>query len=84
MTVRLTMCSFCTLSRPEFLQAVAQITAEYQDEIVVIELECMAACDDVPAVMLDYEYHPQVRPSELHSLVKRLLQAQLVCERPAP
>jgi NADH:ubiquinone oxidoreductase subunit E len=73
MAIRLTMCSLCTLSRPEFMRAVAQIIAEHQDEIVLIELECMAACDDVPAVMLDYDYHPQVSPSELHTLVGHLL-----------
>lgn len=76
MTVRLTMCSLCTRSRPEFLRAISQIIAEYRDELIVIELECMAACDDVPAVMLDYDYHPQVSPSELPILVERLLKAQ--------
>ena len=47
--------------------------AEHEGEIILIELECMAACDDVPAVMLDYDYHPQVSPVELHNLVGQLL-----------
>jgi NADH:ubiquinone oxidoreductase subunit E len=75
MTVHLTMCSLCTLSRPEFLRTVSKLIAEHGDQLVVVEVDCMAACDDVPAVMLDYNYHAQVSPSELPELVRTMIKA---------
>jgi NADH:ubiquinone oxidoreductase subunit E len=69
------MCSICTLSRPEFLRTVARLIAEHGDQLVVVEVDCMAACDDVPAVMLNYSYYPQVNPNELPALVCKMVNA---------
>jgi NADH:ubiquinone oxidoreductase subunit E len=69
MPVQLMMCRLCARSRPEFLQAITQLIAAYPDQLVVEELECMAACDDVPAVMLETDYLPQVSPCDLTRLV---------------
>lgn len=80
MPVQLTMCRLCARSRPEFLQAVAQLVTAYPDEIIVEELECMAACDDVPAIMVETDYYPQVRPSEL----RHLIALHLTPSAPAP
>ena len=74
MPLQLMMCRLCTQSRPEFVCAVAQLVARYPDAIEIIELECMAACDDVPAVMIETDYHPQVAPQELIRLVQASLQ----------
>lgn len=73
MPVQLTICRLCSRSRPEFLGALAQLLAAYPDELIVEELECMAACDDVPAIMLETDYHPQLRPCDLVCLVERRL-----------
>lgn len=75
MPVQLVICRLCSQSRPDFLQAVAQLTSAFPDELLVVDLECMAACDDVPAVMLDTDYYPQVTPCDLQRVVKLRLQA---------
>jgi hypothetical protein len=74
MPLHLTMCRLCARSRPEFLRALAQIAVSYPKEIEIVELECMAACDDVPAIMIDTNYHPQIMPHELIRLVSEILQ----------
>lgn len=73
MPLQLTMCSRCSRNRPEFLRTVAQLAATYRDRLMVVEVECMAACDEGPAVMLDYDYHSHVTPADLQSLVARLI-----------
>lgn len=76
MPLRLTLCKLCTKSRPAFARMVEQLRCEYEPELVVIELECMAACDDVPAVMLELDYFPQLSPQELRAHVTELLEAE--------
>jgi NADH:ubiquinone oxidoreductase subunit E len=34
----------------------------------------MAACDDVPAIMVETDYYPQVAPQDLIRLVREMLQ----------
>lgn len=70
MPVQLTMCRLCAQSRPEFLQTIARLAAAHPDALVVEELECMAACDDVPAIMLETDYHPQLSPTELSRIIE--------------
>jgi NADH:ubiquinone oxidoreductase subunit E len=73
MPVQLTLCQLCTRSRPEFRRAIAQLLSEHPDQLLVEELECMAACDDVPAIMLETDYYPQLPPCELIRLVEARL-----------
>lgn len=75
MPVQLSICRLCARSRPEFLQVIAQLVADHPGALRVEELECMAACDDVPAVMLGTDYYPRVSPCELIRLVRRRLAA---------
>lgn len=75
MPLQMTMCRLCTRSRPEFLCAVAQLAADFPEALEIVELECMAACDDVPAVMIETDYYPQVVPCELQAIVRRELAA---------
>jgi hypothetical protein len=51
---------------------VSQLIGAYAHELVIVELECMAACDDMPALMLDAEYFPEITAEELE---------RAVCER---
>jgi NADH:ubiquinone oxidoreductase subunit E len=71
------MCRLCTRSRPELLCAINQLAASYPNQIEIVELECMAACDDVPAVMIETNYYAHVAPQDLISRVRELLQAHL-------
>lgn len=73
MPVTLTICRLCARSRPEFLEAIAQLIAAHPGDLVVEELECMAACDDVPAIMVETDYIPQVRPCDLSDAIERHL-----------
>lgn len=75
MPVQVTMCRLCARSRPEFLQALLELLAAHPNELVVEELECMAACDDVPALMIETDYYPQVRACELPTLLRQHLGA---------
>ena len=75
MPLHLTMCRLCTRSRPDLLRAISQLTASYRDEIEIIELDCIAACDDVPAVMIETSYYARVAPQDLISRVRELLKA---------
>jgi len=76
MPLQLMMCKLCTRSRPEFLCAVAQLAADFPELLEIVELDCMAACDDVPAVMVETDYYPQIAPAELQSVVRRELAAE--------
>jgi len=69
MPIQLTICSLCTCSRPEIMHSIAQLRAEFP-ELAVVELDCMAACDEVPAVMIEYDFYPQVTPHELIQRVR--------------
>jgi NADH:ubiquinone oxidoreductase subunit E len=70
MPIQLTLCRLCSRSRPAFLAALRQLAADYPDDLIVVELECMAACDDVPAVMIETDYFPQVTPDELMDRIR--------------
>jgi hypothetical protein len=73
MPVQLTLCRLCTRSRPEFCRAITQLISEHPDQLLVEELECIAACDDVPAIMLETDFYPKLPPCELIRLVEARL-----------
>ncbi|MCU0495066.1 MAG: hypothetical protein MUD01_26050 [Chloroflexaceae bacterium] len=74
--LRLTLCGLCTQSRPEITYTVNRLLKEYPDELKVVALDCIAACDDVPAVMIEMDYLPRVTPQELYTAVcERLVEA---------
>lgn len=72
MPVQLTICRLCIRSRPDVFTTVLQLAEAFPDDLIVVELECMAACDDVPAVMIETDYFPQVTPCRLNTLVRDL------------
>jgi NADH:ubiquinone oxidoreductase subunit E len=69
MAIRLTVCSRCLERDPETQRAIEQLQLELADRLQVITLSCMAACDDTPAAMLDYDYLPRICPHALRSKV---------------
>lgn len=75
MSIQLTMCRLCTHSRPEFRRAVDRLLTTFPNELRLEELECMAACDDVPAVMIETDYYPQVTAADLDQVVRRFIAA---------
>lgn len=82
MPVQLTMCRFCIRSRPEVQRTVAQLVKEFPNQIEVEELDCIAACDDVPAIMIETDYYPQVAPCELARLIRDRLTPQVTSTQP--
>ncbi len=58
---------------------VTRLRSEYPDTLHIVELRCMAACDDVPAVMIEYDYYPRITPQELYQRIVALL-----ADNPAP
>ncbi len=70
MPIEITLCRLCSRSRPAFLAALRQLAADYPDDLLIVELECMAACDDVPAVMIETDYFPQITPNELIAQIR--------------
>ncbi|GAB4433381.1 MAG: NAD(P)H-dependent oxidoreductase subunit E [Chloroflexi bacterium OHK40] len=73
MPLQITICRLCIRSRPDVLRMVAQLAAAFPEKLIVVELECMAACDDVPAVMIETDYFPQVTPPGLERAVRERL-----------
>lgn len=73
MPLHLTICRVCTRNRPEMLRAVNQLATSYPKEIEIIELDCMAACDDIPAIMIETSYYAHVAPQELINRIREML-----------
>ncbi len=74
MTILLTICSYCAQSRPDFLRTVDKLKHEFAENLRVNAVDCMAACDDAPAVMVEYDYIPRVSPEELHKRIEQRLE----------
>jgi hypothetical protein len=70
MAIRLVLCGLCTPNRPQVYDLALQLQREYRGELVVIEVDCMAACDESPAFMLEHDYYPAVSAPELRRLVE--------------
>jgi hypothetical protein len=78
-TLYLTYCETCTQNTPDFLATVHQLQREHPDELCVVELSCMAACDSAPAVMIEeeaedaFDYVPRISPDQLYCQINGLL-----------
>ncbi|MGQ9480048.1 NAD(P)H-dependent oxidoreductase subunit E [Chloroflexus sp.] len=71
--IELTICRLCSRSRPDIWQTLSRLRTAYPGALCIVELDCMAACDDVPAVMLEYDYFPRVTPQQLIEIVESRL-----------
>lgn len=72
MIINLVYCHTCTMYDEEFLGTIGQLKETYQDDLHVVTVDCMAACDQAPAVMLEYDYVPKAKPRDLTRRVARL------------
>lgn len=73
MALRLTCCGQCGACFSKLTSTIEQLQSEYRDDLRVVEVECMAACNEAPAVMLDYDFYPHVTPDELYQEVSSRL-----------
>ena len=69
MALQLIICSSCLSTQPDMQRAIEELQAELGDQIDIMRLECMAACNDVPAVMIELAYCPRLSPSSLRHQV---------------
>lgn len=75
MPLDLIFCRQCARSRPTFLATLKRLAATHPQDIRLVELDCMAACDDVPAAMIETEYFPRANPREFEQEVLKRLHA---------
>jgi len=57
------------------MQTIHDLQCEYPDELFIVELNCMAACEDVPAMLIESEYLPRITPETLYERVRAQLPA---------
>ncbi len=74
MKLQLVYCSFCALHNRDFIEVLERLQQRYPHDLSVVELTCMAACDDSPAVLINDQYYPGITPEELLKLVQSRLQ----------
>lgn len=59
---------------------VSQLQGEYPHELAVVPMSCIAACDASPAVILEYDFYPNITPTELYRRVHDQLDNQHLIE----
>lgn len=67
MILNLVYCKNC--SNYAFSHMIHKLEDEYADDLKVTELDCMAACDTPPSVMLEYDFYASITPDELYDRV---------------
>ncbi len=50
-----------------------QLKQEYPDDLRMVPLECMAACDEAPVAMVEYDFFSRIVPKEFYDYVKSRL-----------
>lgn len=73
MSVRLTCCGKCGMCDSAFRDTIDRLQQEHPDDLRVVQLKCMAACKQAPAVMIDYDFYPNVTPEELEEHINEKL-----------
>jgi NADH:ubiquinone oxidoreductase subunit E len=61
----ITFCLTCTENNHAFLKAIEILKDTYRDNLCVITLDCMAACDYETSVMLEDDYYRSITPHDL-------------------
>lgn len=80
MSLRLTCCGKCGARFCNVKQTIEQLQEEHPDDLRVVEVACMAACREAPAIMLDYDFYPHVTPETLYDEVC----SRLTTDTPTP
>jgi NADH:ubiquinone oxidoreductase subunit E len=70
MPIRVVFCGLCTPKHPDVYELLQQLRTTYNAGLEIVELECMAACDETPAVMIGQRYHPQMTVNALRQLLE--------------
>ncbi len=70
MTLRLTYCVLCLQDHPSLIAFLHDLLHNHADQLCVVELNCMAACDDNPAVIIGVDYIPRITFTELEGRVQ--------------
>jgi hypothetical protein len=70
MTLRLTYCVLCLQGHPPLIAFLHNLLHRHADQVYVVELKCMAACDDNPAVIIGVDYIPRITLRELEGRVQ--------------
>ncbi len=82
MPLRISYCGQCANFAPEFKRTLTRLQQEYPQQLRVVELECMAACQNGPVAMIEYDYYERIAPERFYELVTARLQQQ--AESPTP
>jgi len=61
------------LKNPNFSDVIERLEEDNPDDLRVVEIKCMAACRQAPAVMVDYDFYPNVTSEELCEVVRSKL-----------
>lgn len=69
MPVRVVFCGLCTPKQSDIYELLQQLRTNRDADVEVMELECMAACDETPAVMIGHHYYPQMTANALRHLL---------------
>lgn len=67
--LHLVYCQSCSENSLDFLRTVSKLGTEYPNDLCVVDLDCLAACDTPPSVMLEYDFFPAITPMELYQRV---------------
>jgi NADH-quinone oxidoreductase subunit E len=75
-TLQISYCGHCADFSPAFKRMMVKLQQEYPDQLRMTRLECMAACDRGPVMMIEYDYYDRVTPDRLYELVTSRLAEQ--------
>jgi NADH:ubiquinone oxidoreductase subunit E len=50
-----------------------KLKQEYPNELRMVPLECMAACDEAPVAMVEYDFFSRIVPQDFYEYVKTKL-----------
>ncbi len=70
MTLTLTYCVLCLHEHPALIAFLQDLLQNHADQLCVVELNCMAACDDNPAMIIGVDYIPRITLTELEGRVQ--------------
>lgn len=83
MTIHLTYCEQCASFFPDIKRTITQLQREFSSELRVVKVPCMAACDEPPVVMVEYDFLSRIKPDELDRIVRSHIELQRNAEQNA-
>lgn len=72
-TIELVYCSTCAQDLPSFLDGLYDLQAAHPEDVLMVDVACLAACDCQPTVMLGNDCLPQTTLADIfHQLQHNL------------